>query len=358
MHDTAIHADADQLAEAQALATSPDITLVAGSIKGAMKAAGAAKRDLWFVPRSQIRVIPGFNVRLKNAAYHAHIRALADSITIDGFNPEHPLAGYVAREGEDSVVYLHDGHCRLAGADLAISEGLEIDALPVVVSTKANDLEDITVGLVRSNAGKPLESLEKAAVCKRLVGFGWDETRIAKRLCFTENYVRDLLTLIGAPAKVRELVANDQISATAALKAMATHGDKVIVKIEEGLQMAKAAGKSRVTTRYLVDPSEKVIAKEGPKLYSVVQELRSDPGFSQLGKPLQDKLNELLGQIEGKRQRAIKRAEKLASEKGVTAEGAEGGESSQSAQADAGEAKTTGTAGEGSFTREPFEEAA
>ncbi|MDZ4126249.1 MAG: hypothetical protein U1E02_19025, partial [Hydrogenophaga sp.] len=207
-------------------------------------------------------------------------------------------------------------------------------------------------------SGKPLESLEKAAVCKRLVGFGWDETRIAKRLGFTENYVRDLLTLIGAPAKVREMVATDQISATAALKAMATHGDKVIVKIEEGLQMAKAAGKSRVTTRYLVDPSEKVIAKEGPKLYSVVQELRNDPGFAQLGKPLQDKLNELLGQIEGKRQRAIKRAEKLASEKGVTAEGAEGDGSSQSVQADAGEAKTTETAGEGSFTREPFEEAA
>lgn len=358
MQDIAIHADADQLTEAQALAASPDITLVAGSIKGAMRAAGAAKRDMWLVPRSQIRVIPGFNVRIQNAAYHAHIRALADSITSEGFKPEHPLAGYVAREGEDSVIYLNDGHCRLAGVDLAVSEGLEIDVLPVVVSTKAHDLEDITVGLVRSNAGKPLESLEKAAVCKRLVGFGWDETRIAKRLGFTENYVRDLLTLIGAPAKVRELVASDQISATAALKAMATHGDKVIVKIEEGLQMAKAAGKSRVTTRYLVDPSEKVIAKEGPKLYSVVQELRSDPGFAQLGKPLQDKLNELLGQIEGKRQRAIKRAEKLASEKGVTAEGAEGGESSQSAQADAGEPKTTGTAGEGSFTREPFEEAA
>lgn len=357
MQDTAIHADADQLTEAQALATSPDITLVAGSIKGAMKAAGAAKRDLWVVPRAQIRIIPGFNVRIDSAANRAHIRELADSIISEGFKPEHPLAGYVAREGEESVIYLSDGHCRLKAVDLAVSEGLEIDTLPVVVSTKAHDLEDITVGLVRIS-GKPLESLEKAAVCKRLVGFGWVETRIAKRLGFTENYVRDLLTLIGAPAKVREMVATDQISATAALKAMATHGDKVIVKIEQGLQMAKAAGKSRVTTRYLVDPSEKVIAKEGPKLYSVVQELRSDPGFAQLGKPLQDKLNELLGQIEGKRQRAIKRAEKLASEKGVTAEGGEGDGSSQSAQADAGEAKTTETAGEGSFTREPFEEAA
>ena len=356
MQDTAIQDDADQLTQAQALATNPDITLVAGSIKGAMKAAGAAKRDLWFVPRSEIRVIAGFNVRIENAAYHAHIRALADSMTNDGFKPEHPLAGYVAREGEDSVIYLNDGHCRLAGVDLAVSEGLEIDLLPVVVSTKAHDLEDITVGLVRSNAGKPLESLEKAAVCKRLVGFGWDEARIAKRLCFTENYVRDLLTLIGAPAKVRELVASDQISATAALKAMATHGDKVIVKIEEGLQMAKAAGKSRVTTRYLVDPSEKVIAKEGPKLYSVVQELRSDPGFAQLGKPLQDKLNELLTQIEGKRQRAIKRAEKLAGEQGATT--AQGDGLDQSEQTNAGEPKSTGTPSDSSFSREPFEEAA
>lgn len=42
-----------------------------------------------------------------------------------------------------------------------------------------------------------------------------------------------------------------------------------------------------------------MIAKEGPKLFSVVQELRSDPGFAQLGKPLQGKLNELLTQIEG-----------------------------------------------------------
>lgn len=356
MQDTAINADTDQLTQAQALATSPDITLVAGSIKGAMKAAGAAKRDLWFVPRSEIRVIPGFNVRIQNAAYQAHIRTLADSITTEGFKPEHPLAGYVAREGEESVIYLNDGHCRLNAVDLAVSEGLEIDLLPVVVSTKAHDLEDITVGLVRSNAGKPLESLEKAAVCKRLVGFGWDETRIAKRLGFTENYVRDLLTLIGAPAKVREMVASDQISATAALKAMATHGDQVIVKIEEGLQMAKAAGKARVTTRYLVDPSEKVIAKEGPKLYSVVQELRSDPGFAQLGKPLQDKLNELLTQIEGKRQRAIKRAEKLASEKGFTAGDSESAESS--AAADADEQNTTRASGEPAFSREPFEEAA
>lgn len=358
MQDTTIHADADadQLTQAQALASSPDITLVAGSIKGAMRAAGAAKRDLWFVPRSKIRIIPGFNVRIKNAAYEAHIRALADSISSEGFKPEHPLAGYVAREGEDSVIYLNDGHCRIEGLDLAVSEGLDIDLLPVVVSTKAHDLEDITVGLVRSNAGKPLESLEKAAVCKRLVGFGWDEAHIAKRLGFTENYVRDLLTLIGAPAKVRELVATDQISATAALKAMATHGDKVIDRIQEGLQMAKAAGKSRVTTRYLVDPSQKVIAKEGPKLYSVVQELRSDPGFAQLGKPLQDKLNELLAQIEGKRQRAIKRAEKLAGEKDAST--GEGGETGQSDQTDVDEAKGSCSAGDSSFTREPFEEAA
>ena len=97
MQDTPIHADPDQLAKAQALAHSPEITLVAGSIKGAMKESGAASRDLWFVPRDQIRVIPDFNVRVESPALDAHIRALADSMKSEGFKAEHPLAGYVAR---------------------------------------------------------------------------------------------------------------------------------------------------------------------------------------------------------------------------------------------------------------------
>lgn len=358
MQDTALHADPDQLAKAQALAHNPEITLVAGSIKGAMKESGAASRDLWFVPREQIRVIPDFNVRVESPALEAHIRALADSMKSEGFKAEHPLAGYVAREGDSSVIYTTDGHCRLRGLDLAVSEGAEIELVPMVVSSKAKTIEDITVGLVRSASGKPLEALEKAAVCKRLSNFGWDERRIAERLGMTTTYVHELLTLIGAPAAVREMVAADKISATAALQAMATHGEKVVEKIEEGLEKAKASGKTRVTTRFLVDPGEKVIAKEGPKLYSVVQELREDPGFSQLGEPLQKKLTELLNQIEGKRQRAIKRAEKKQAPTEAAAAGTSTGVPVTSSVHNAGDPHAEDAPGEETVTREPFVEAA
>ena len=256
------------------------------------------------------------------------------------------------------MIYTTDGHCRLRGLDLAVSEGAEIDLVPMVVSTKAKTIEDITVGLVRSASGKPLEALEKAAVCKRLSNFGWDERRIAERLGMTATYVHELLTLIGAPAAVREMVAADKISATAALQAMATHGDKVVEKIAQGLEKAQASGKTRVTTRFLVDPGEKVIAKEGPKLFSVVQELREDPGFTQLGEPLQKKLTELLNQIEGKRQRAIKRAQlKQAPAEAVAASPDSAGQGTSSDPTEVGR-DTEDDSVEEAVTSEPFIEAA
>ncbi|MBU0801153.1 MAG: hypothetical protein KKA05_09130 [Alphaproteobacteria bacterium] len=308
MQDADLQADPSEFAQAQALSQSPDIVLVAGSIKGAMKEAGAASRDLWFVPRGQIRVIQDFNVRIEGPGLEAHIRWLADSMKSEGFKSEHPLAGYVAREGDASVIYITDGHCRLRASDLAVSEGAEIELLPMVISTKAKSLEDITVGMGRAASGKPLEALEKAALCKRLSNWGWEESRIAERLGMTTTYVRDLLTLIGAPVQVRELVAQDKISASAALQAMATHGNKVVEKLNEGLAKAKAMGKARMTPRHMSDPGEKVVAKEGPKLFSVAKELRSDPGFAHLSEPVQKKLTELLAQIEGKCARAVKRA--------------------------------------------------
>ena len=51
-------------------------TLIAASIKGTMKAAGAGSRDLWQVEPSKIHVIPGLNPRVMTEAYKAHIRAL------------------------------------------------------------------------------------------------------------------------------------------------------------------------------------------------------------------------------------------------------------------------------------------
>ncbi|WP_300658486.1 hypothetical protein [Hydrogenophaga sp.] len=294
--------------QALAMSQMPGVTLVAGSVEKAMDDAGATPSPLWMVPRRYIRVIEGFNVRIQNAALQAHIASLADSMLSEGFKLEHPLSGYVAREGDESIIYISDGHCRLQGFDKAVSEGADLDRLPVVVNTQQHDIAELSVVVVRSATSKPLEALEKAALVKRLKLYGWDEKRISARCGFTTTYVRDLLALIEAPVQVRELVQDNKISATAALQAMAKHGEKAAEKITEGLQAAEARGKTRVTSKFMQDPGEKIIERSGTALYGVAQEIKADPAFASLEGGLRKKLEDLIAQIEDKRQRALQRA--------------------------------------------------
>lgn len=303
------------VADIDSIATSPDVTLVqASSIKGAMKVNSASSRDLWMVPRANIKIIPGFNVRLKNDAYHAHIRFLADSIKENGFKPEHPLAGYVANENGASVIYVFDGHCRLAGSDLAISEGAQIESLPVVVSSKAANIDDLTCNLVSSATGKALDPIEKAAVCKRLLGYGWNEDQIAKRLSFTKTYVRELLRLIGSPPDIRRMIADGEISSTTALQMLTEHGSKAPEKIREGLAKAKAEGKNRVTSRHMADPTAKFAKKHAIAFRDLTLTVKGDPGYAGLSEETRKTIEELLGAHEKAEQKAREKAQKSSGE--------------------------------------------
>ena len=281
------------------IATSPDIVLVPGAIKATMKAAGAGSRDFWYVPRSHIRVIEGFNVRIKSPSYHAHIDFLASSMQSEGFKAEHPLSGYVARDGDSSVVFITDGHCRLAGLDKAVANGAEIELIPVVIASQSRDLQDLTAGLVLSNTGKPLDPMEKAAVCKRLSLFGWTDESIAKRLNFSSNYVRDLLLLIGSPLVVRQMVAEEKISATAAIQMLGKHGDKAVDMITRGFEKAQASGKSKVTQRFMpADLQAKWVKRSAPQLFDTVQEVAQDPGYKDLSPNLREKIDVLMRAME------------------------------------------------------------
>ena len=224
--------------------------LSAGNVKDAMKAAGAGSGDLWKVPVADIHVMPGFNVRLDNEETNTHIEGLAASILANGFYTDKPLAGYVASESGKDVIYISDGHCRLAAAKLAIERGAEIKLLPVVVSPRGTSQEDLLVRLVTTNSGRPLTPMETAEVCKRLIGYGLTEAEIAKRLSFTPKYVADLLALIAAPVAVRQAVSDGQVSATTAIKAVKEHGGEAGAVIGDAVATAKAAGKTRATSKH------------------------------------------------------------------------------------------------------------
>lgn len=233
-------------------ATNFNTKLVSGNVKSAMRDAGAKSSDLWKVPRSKIKVIPGFNVRsVEDPEYIAHIRSLANSILTNGYYQDKPMTGYVSRENGEDVINLTDGHSRLAAFDIAMSEGFQGETLPVIVKPQGTNIEDLMIALVTGNSGRPLTPYETAVVCKRLIGYGLDSKTIAQRLGYTKSYVDDLLMLMAAPSAVRDFVTSGKAAATVAIATLKADPEKAADTLAAGLKIAEEAGKTRVSNKHL-----------------------------------------------------------------------------------------------------------
>lgn len=220
-----------------------------GSVKSAM--AGCKSADLWKVPIDRIKVVDGFNVRVRDDAFWERVRSTADSIKENGYYPDKPLAVFVSRDDTGDTLILVDGHTRYEALKLAISEGYAITTVPVATKPSGTSMEDITVALATGNTGHPLQPYELALVCKRLIGYGMSEEEIAKRLSISAIYVKSLLSLVAAPRQVREMVTAGKVSATLAIQTLREHGNEAPAVLKEGLATAEAAGKERVTGKQL-----------------------------------------------------------------------------------------------------------
>lgn len=229
--------------------------MVAGNVKTAMKDAGASSSDLYMVPIDQIEVIPGFNVRdPESAKYKAKVREIADSIKANGFKKDKPLEGYVGTRDGKNVIFLTGGHTRLDGSKLAISEGVPLKALPMVVKPAGTSAEDLTVDLYVNNTGEPLDPLAVARVVHRLVMFGWTEKQIAEKLVLTVQYVKKLLTLLSAPAEIRKMVSEGKVSATLAMDTVAKHKGDAVKVLKSGAVKAEKTGKKKITKKAVSGP--------------------------------------------------------------------------------------------------------
>lgn len=231
--------------------------LVSGSVKTAMKDAGAKSADLWKVHPSKLRVIEGFNGRIRTSSYEEHVQNIKQSIIENGYYPDKPLAGYVAKEGDENVIYVTEGHTRHEAVQLAIAEGHEIEAIPVVVKPAGTSVEDLTVALVTSNEGRPFTTYEKSLMIKRLIGMGMDEDTIAKRLMMTKKQVENLLVLAGAPKQIRDWVIADKISATLAIDELQKHGAKAVERLKKAIETAASKGKKKASAKHVEDKPAK-----------------------------------------------------------------------------------------------------
>ena len=232
-----------------------DISLTAGATAAAMKTADATAGKLYNVPVGAIKLIPGFNVRVDGPDYRAHRDMLADLIRAKGFDETKPLAGYVAKEGDETVIYVTDGHTRLDAVNTinADDSDLTIDKLPVIVRSEAPSLSDLTAALHTNNTGRPLSPFELGVVVKRLLKEeGAEKSAIAATLAVTPRYLDDVLLLVNSPKEVRTAVLQGEVSSTMAIQQLRKAGDnpaKAAEVITAAVEKAKKAGKSKATTK-------------------------------------------------------------------------------------------------------------
>lgn len=237
-----------------------DLTLEKGRMKAITEAA-TGKSTEYIVRVDQLRVLPGFNVRVRETDdYRQHLDALKQSIRENGYYPNKPLAGYIAKDGDADVIYVTDGHTRLEAVQEINSEALkpeeEIEGLPVSLKSPDSSMADLTIALVQDNTGRPLTPYEMGVVVQRLRNLKDGEGQplfaksdIARRLSITERYIDDLDLLVGAPAKVRNAVLTGSVSSTLAIQELRRSPKKAEERIVTAVQKAQAAGKSKATRK-------------------------------------------------------------------------------------------------------------
>ncbi|WP_033945861.1 hypothetical protein [Pseudomonas aeruginosa] len=232
----------------------------------------------------------------------------------EGYYLDKPIAVYIAREGDQEVKYVTDGHCRTQAVLLAIQEGAEIGTIPAVPEERGVSLEDLTVKLFRSNSGLPLTPYETGLVCKRLIRYGLELEVVAERMGLGTAYVDGLLMLVGGPKSIRDAVIEDRISATEAVKLLKNHGDKAVEVLEQMLAAAQAQGRSKATAKHAPGAAiKRVVKKHSDSLYQAAKTVRQDPGYTSLAVETRLLLDELL--------RTLDKAEKdLASDSQETEE--------------------------------------
>lgn len=230
------------------------LDLTRGNVKAAMAQAGATSADLWRVPPSMIRLILGFNPRVDNDEYRQHKLNIENSIIANGYYQDEPLGGFVAEVDGQNVIYLTKGHTRFAGVLGAIAKGTPIDLVPIVIKAKGTNMKDLTTSLVVSNTGKGFTPFETGLICKRLIGYGDTPSEVAAKFSMDVGYVNDLLGLVGAPQAIVDMVVSGQAAATLAINELSKSGSKAAGRLQAGLEVAKAEGKTRVTNKHLEKP--------------------------------------------------------------------------------------------------------
>lgn len=307
-----LDADLDQHAGViETLESELEFELFEGSIKGAMKVHNGSSSDLWKVPPAAIRLIPGFQPKVKNPSYMATVRELADSMKAIGWLTNSALAGYTAKDPEtgELIIYLVDGHTRLLAVEIANTEGAKIETVPIIIRTKGVSMDDLNVQLIRGHTGRGLMPYEQGVVCKRLSCAGHSDESIQSMTGIKPGWYNKLMLLMAAPNRLRLMVAYETVAATLAIELIEEHGGAKALKLLEDAKQKIAGPNATPEQAAATKVSRKSIPKtatqkeaaavkrQAPTLHILVKEVKEDPGYVSLSQDLRTKLEDLLSKL-------------------------------------------------------------
>jgi hypothetical protein len=210
---------------------------------------GASSDDLWKVPVSKLRPIPGFNVRVKNDGYYKRRREYADSMKVEGYLAHKPMAGYVGVDPDtgETVFFITAGYTRTDAIELANSELSEDKQIKFVTAvaqavkdpndpkSKGLSQDDLNALLIRENKSAEYNAYEASIVCKRMADNGNSINVIATKVGFSSEWVGNLLELAAAPIELQMMVADDVIKPTLAIEVIKEHGEQALAVLQAAL---------------------------------------------------------------------------------------------------------------------------
>lgn len=129
-------------------------------------------RDHAWVPVSQLRPLPGYNVRLKGSLYRARLQEMVQQLVENGYKEDLPMTGFAATEDGQPIIYIRRGHTRYEAIPLANIEraklGLPLIEYVTLLSVNKPDPKkekdptapkhpdpNYTLDLINSNSGSP-----------------------------------------------------------------------------------------------------------------------------------------------------------------------------------------------------------
>jgi len=182
----------------------------------AKKSAAAEKKErpkrsgeILLIHFDKVGVKPNFNERID----YGDINELANSIQENGVRVA--LKGHYDKLEEKYLIT--SGHRRLKAIELLAKKGIEV-LVPILSDASETDEQRI-LGQITDNSGKKFNPVEEAAVIHRLITeHNYTEEQIRDKTGFTKVYICNLKLLIKAPKKIKDLIINDTLSATLAMK--------------------------------------------------------------------------------------------------------------------------------------------